>query len=454
MAGLQRFITYIYKYEDDKKMENAGFAKVEIRNGICRMEVHLRNISTERPNATVYLFAEKAELIRGIPVGSVSIAKGVGDARYAFETKELAGYGMAMDGMDGIYVPLDGSQYLASQWNEGTVENKRFLIMEKEEAKREKEAPKDMEAERASKRPGESAETVRQNAQRSETHRQEGRQAEMQQQNAQRPEMQRQNAQRPEMQQQNAQRPETQQQKAQRSETQRQNAQRPETQRQNAQQAEAHRQEGRQAEMQQQNAQQTEAQRQEMQQQKAQQAEAQRQETQQQKAQQAEAQRQEGRQAEMQQQKAQQTERSFEHAEDGTETQPIHTTELPLEEFQGEMNWEKIFQKLRMKLELFFPFEGREIECVRMQLKDLQELPRRYWYIGNNSFLLHGFFNYRHILFGEMRENGKKTYLIGVPGVFQNQERIMAAMFGFPEFCTAKTTDYKTGNFGYWYRMI
>lgn len=364
MAGLQRFITYIYKYEDDKKMENAGFAKVEIRSGICRMEVHLRNISTERPNATVYLFAEKAELIRGIPVGSVSIAKGVGDARYAFETKELAGYGMAMDGMDGIYVPLDGSQYLASQWNEGTVENKRFLIMEKEEAKREKEASKDMEAERASKRPGESAETVRQNAQRSETQRQEGRQAEMQQQKAQRPE------------------------------------------------------------------------------------------TQQQNAQQAEAQRQEGRQAEMQQQKAQQTERSFEHAEDGTETQPIHTTELPLEEFQGEMNWEKIFQKLRMKLELFFPFEGREIECVRMQLKDLQELPRRYWYIGNNSFLLHGFFNYRHILFGEMRENGKKTYLIGVPGVFQNQERIMAAMFGFPEFCTAKTTDYKTGNFGYWYRMI
>ncbi len=358
------------------------------------MEVHLRNISTERPNATVYLFAEKAELIRGIPVGSVSIAKGVGDARYAFETKELAGYGMAMDGMDGIYVPLDGSQYLASQWNEGTVENKRFLIMEKEEAKQEKEASKDMEEERASKRPGEIAETVRQNAQRSETQRQEGRQAEMQQQNAQRPE--------------------TQQQKAQ----------------------------------------QQKAQRQETQQQKAQQAEAQRQEMQQQKAQQAEVQRQEGRQAEMQQQKAQQPERLSEHAENGTETQPIHTTELPLEEFQEEMNWEKIFQKLRMKLELFFPFEGREIECVRMQLKDLQELPRRYWYIGNNSFLLHGFFNYRHILFGEMRENGKKTYLIGVPGVFQNQERIMAAMFGFPEFCTAKTTDYKTGNFGYWYRMI
>ena len=89
-----------------------------------------------------------------------------------------------------------------------------------------------------------------------------------------------------------------------------------------------------------------------------------------------------------------------------------------------------------------------------MQLNDLQEFPRKYWYIGNNSFLLHGFFNYRHIIFGEMEENGEKKYFIGVPGVFMNQERIMAAMFGFPEFRTAKVTEYKTGNFGYWYRLI
>ena len=73
---------------------------------------------------------------------------------------------------------------------------------------------------------------------------------------------------------------------------------------------------------------------------------------------------------------------------------------------------------------------------------------------GNNSFLLHGFFNYRHIILGEMQENGKKAYCIGVPGVFANQERIMASMFGFPEFRTAKMAEYKTGNFGYWYRII
>ena len=135
-------------------------------------------------------------------------------------------------------------------------------------------------------------------------------------------------------------------------------------------------------------------------------------------------------------------------------TQPIQATELPLEEFFEEKGWEGIFQKLRLKMEIFFPFEGQEIECIRMQLNDLKEFPRKYWYIGNNSFLLHGFFNYRHIIFGKMEEKGEGRYFIGVPGVFMNQERVMAAMFGFPEFRTAKNTEYKTGNFGYWYRFI
>ena len=53
-----------------------------------------------------------------------------------------------------------------------------------------------------------------------------------------------------------------------------------------------------------------------------------------------------------------------------------------------------------------------------------------------------------------LKEEEKKEFFVGVPGVFLNQERIMATMFGFPEFRTAKSAKYKTGNFGYWYRII
>lgn len=132
----------------------------------------------------------------------------------------------------------------------------------------------------------------------------------------------------------------------------------------------------------------------------------------------------------------------------------LQATEIPMEQFFEQSGWEGLFKKLRLKLNVFFPFEGEEIECIRMELKDMQEFPKKYWYLGNNSFLLHGFFNYKHVILGELMENGRKEYFIGVPGVFQNQERIMATMFGFPEFRTAKNVGQKTGNFGYWYRVI
>ena len=91
--------------------------------------------------------------------------------------------------------------------------------------------------------------------------------------------------------------------------------------------------------------------------------------------------------------------------------------------------------------------EDKNVECVRIELKDLRELPRKYWYLGNNSFLLHGFFNYRYLVLGKLEED---KWFIGVPGIYQQQERVMAAIFGFPEFMT---TDH-INQFGYWYHTL
>ena len=139
MAGLQRFISYIYKYEDNEKKENAGFAKIEIRNGVCRMEVHIRNLSVEQPEATVYLFARNKEIMQGIPVGSVAVSRGNGDIRYAFETKELSNFGKRMEEMEGIYIPFEENHYLASQWKEGKIEKQLFHILEKEAERAQEE---------------------------------------------------------------------------------------------------------------------------------------------------------------------------------------------------------------------------------------------------------------------------------------------------------------------------
>ena len=82
--------------------------------------------------------------------------------------------------------------------------------------------------------------------------------------------------------------------------------------------------------------------------------------------------------------------------------------------------------------------------------KDIRELPKKYWYLGNNSFLLHGFFNYRYLVIGKIEEDTQNRWFLGVPGIYQNQERVMAIIFGFPEFMPEQVEN----RFGCWYRFF
>lgn len=44
MADYHRFVAYIYEYVNGKKMQNTGFAKIELRNAICRIQIHIQNV--------------------------------------------------------------------------------------------------------------------------------------------------------------------------------------------------------------------------------------------------------------------------------------------------------------------------------------------------------------------------------------------------------------------------
>lgn len=92
--------------------------------------------------------------------------------------------------------------------------------------------------------------------------------------------------------------------------------------------------------------------------------------------------------------------------------------------------------------------DGINGECIKITPHDISYLPKKYWHLSNNSFLLHGFYNYRYILICEYAENNEKKYQICVPGIFHNKEQSMAKMFGFEDFkCNGKKEMMK---FGYW----
>lgn len=71
-------------------------------------------------------------------------------------------------------------------------------------------------------------------------------------------------------------------------------------------------------------------------------------------------------------------------------------------------------------------------DCIEVSPEKLKCLNQNEIDIAGNSFLLHGYYNFRHILFGRVRDNLDNTkYFIGVPGMYCNRERYMASMFGF-----------------------
>ena len=96
---------------------------------------------------------------------------------------------------------------------------------------------------------------------------------------------------------------------------------------------------------------------------------------------------------------------------------------------------------------------GCEILSIKPQ--DIGVLPREIWVYGNNSFLLHGYYNYRHLILARLdNPKGEPRYLLGVPGHYFSNEKHMASMFGFPHFVLAKKQPDSDGRFGYWYTDI
>lgn len=99
------------------------------------------------------------------------------------------------------------------------------------------------------------------------------------------------------------------------------------------------------------------------------------------------------------------------------------------------------------------PFYDTDVSAaVRMEPRDLGKLPIEFWYLANNSFLLHGYYSYRHLLFMKIRNREEWQYAIGVPGKEKEQEKFMANMFGFQHF--KKVNRKEDEKFGYWWLRL
>lgn len=90
--------------------------------------------------------------------------------------------------------------------------------------------------------------------------------------------------------------------------------------------------------------------------------------------------------------------------------------------------------------------------------QELAGLPRKEWKLANNHFLLHGYYNYHHLV--SFEKEGKCW--IGVPGLYFPSEQRAAGAFGFNQFMKPSDgeldlEEYEIEDeehFGYWCRPV
>lgn len=128
--------------------------------------------------------------------------------------------------------------------------------------------------------------------------------------------------------------------------------------------------------------------------------------------------------------------------------QPDSSKESPKED-PAETLWDRL-RAAYPKVTAFECADGCEILVIKPQ--DIGLLPRENWVYGNNSFLLHGYYNYRYLILARLGKSGERgRYILGVPGHYGNNEKYMAAMFGFDRFVRSTRQPPRDSRFGYWY---
>lgn len=114
--------------------------------------------------------------------------------------------------------------------------------------------------------------------------------------------------------------------------------------------------------------------------------------------------------------------------------------EKPCETSSADFDW-KEYPTLLMPADYCFS------PCIKIQLKDLDQIPNLPEQIKTNGFLLLNYGNYGHLMYA--REKNTHQYYLGVPGIFDNEKSFISKLFGFQSFLTVPVKSQKTGNFGY-----
>lgn len=145
---------------------------------------------------------------------------------------------------------------------------------------------------------------------------------------------------------------------------------------------------------------------------------------------------------------AQQDEQNIKRAErnvrSGAEARRFQSERQPEQMRMAEDKWEQLWEIYpHIK-----PFRDKR-EYLSIRPADFVLFSNESYKAVNNSFLLHGYHNYEHLILARTVKKGEVSYYIGTPGNFFQREKQVAVMFGFTGFECFRDPA-REGDFGYY----
>lgn len=142
MQNLNHFVTYIYSYEQGVKHRNAGFAKIDYRGEVVRMEAQIKTESGKKEDADICLLIKEAERILAIPVAEIRFENGVANYKGRFFAKKIGKSNHHFEEVTGLYIKTKRETF-ASQWIDEELKVNQIAVYR--EQKQEQKEPQKTE---------------------------------------------------------------------------------------------------------------------------------------------------------------------------------------------------------------------------------------------------------------------------------------------------------------------
>ena len=136
MAEFKKWISYLYAYHGEVKGSNVGFARVEERDGMCRLTIGVKGAyGCDEKGLEVGLYIRQEGRPQRIPVGRMSVREGRGEFEERTPAQNLFGTGVSLAQSGGLWLRCQGRDtlYLAS-WEKTCLDVREFLGEREEDA--------------------------------------------------------------------------------------------------------------------------------------------------------------------------------------------------------------------------------------------------------------------------------------------------------------------------------